>query len=131
VLPSTSLTRSTSSQLSTTLQPHPPTPHQTKPPPPPQVQRGCPQSDAMLEAVQNHTPDVVIVDEISTPAEAHAARQVAQRGVILVATAHGMALNDVMRNPDLVKLVGGVAPVTLGDASARRRCMGARPGWRG
>ncbi|KAI8468863.1 MAG: hypothetical protein J3K34DRAFT_386118, partial [Monoraphidium minutum] len=91
-----------------------------------QVPRHREQWEVMMEAVANHGPDVVVVDEITTPSEAHAARQIAARGVVLVATAHGTALPDVLRNPDLARLAGGVTAVTLGDEAARRGRGGAK-----
>lgn len=84
------------------------------------------QADVMLEAVQNHGPDVVVVDEIGTRAEAEAARTISQRGVILVATAHGTQLADVLRNPELARLVGGVTSVQLGDKAADAARGGAK-----
>lgn len=75
----------------------------------------------MIEAVENHMPEVVMIDEIGTEAEALAARTIAQRGVQLIATAHGNELENVMKNPSLNDLVGGIASVTLGDEEAKRR----------
>ena len=75
----------------------------------------------MIEAVENHMPEVIVIDEIGTEQEAHAARTIAERGVQLVATAHGNALANLVRNPTLSDLVGGVQAVTLGDDEARRR----------
>jgi stage III sporulation protein SpoIIIAA len=79
------------------------------------------QHRVMIEAVENHMPEVVVVDEIGTEAEARAARTIAERGVQLVATAHGQTLENVLLNPLLADLVGGVESVTLGDDEARRR----------
>ncbi len=79
------------------------------------------QKDVMIEAVENHMPEVVIVDEIGTEKEAQAARTIAERGVMLVATAHGNALENLIKNPTLSDLVGGLSSVTLGDDEARRR----------
>jgi len=79
------------------------------------------QHRVMIEAVENHMPEVVVVDEIGTEAEARAARTIAERGVQLVATAHGQTLENVLLNPLLADLVGGVEAVTLGDEEARRR----------
>ena len=79
------------------------------------------QKDTMIEAVQNHTPEVVIVDEIGTEEEAMAARTIAERGVMLIATAHGNTLENLIKNPTLSDLIGGVNSVTLGDDEARRR----------
>jgi len=79
------------------------------------------QKDIMIEAVENHTPEVIVVDEIGTEAEAQAARTIAERGVILIATAHGNTLENLIKNPTLSDLVGGIQSVTLGDDEARRR----------
>jgi nucleoside-triphosphatase THEP1 len=79
------------------------------------------QQDVMIEAVQNHTPEVIIVDEIGTEEEAKAARTIAERGVILIATAHGVRLDSIIKNPTLSDLVGGIQSVTLGDDEAKRR----------
>jgi stage III sporulation protein SpoIIIAA len=75
----------------------------------------------MIEAVENHMPDVVVFDEIGTEQEAAAARTIAERGVQLIATAHGQTLENLMLNPTLSDLVGGVQTVSLGDEEARRR----------
>jgi stage III sporulation protein SpoIIIAA len=75
----------------------------------------------MIEAVENHMPEVVVIDEIGTGAEALAARTIAERGVQLIATAHGNSLDNLLRNPTLSDLVGGVHVVTLSDEEARRR----------
>ena len=75
----------------------------------------------MIEAVENHMPEVVVIDEIGTELEALAARTIAERGVQLVATAHGNTLGNVITNPTLSDLVGGTQAVTLGDIEARRR----------
>ena len=79
------------------------------------------QKDIMIEAVENHTPEVIIVDEIGTEQEAMAARTIAERGVMLIATAHGNSLENLIKNPVLSDLVGGVSSVTLGDDEAKRR----------
>ena len=79
------------------------------------------QKDIMIEAVENHTPEVIVVDEIGTEAEAHAARTIAERGVMLIATAHGNCLESLIKNPTLSDLVGGIQSVTLGDDEAKRR----------
>lgn len=86
-----------------------------------QVARPQLQHRVMIEAVQNHMPEVIVIDEIGTEAEARAARTIAERGVQLVATAHGNVLANLVRNPTLSDLVGGVQSVTLGDDEARRR----------
>ncbi len=79
------------------------------------------QHAVMIEAVENHMPEVIIVDEIGTSLEADAARTIAERGVQLVGTAHGNSLENLMMNPTLSDLIGGVQTVTLGDEEARRR----------
>jgi hypothetical protein len=75
----------------------------------------------MIEAVENHMPEVIIIDEIGRELEATAARTIAERGVQLVATAHGNTLDNLMMNPTLADLVGGIQAVTLSDEEARRR----------
>jgi hypothetical protein len=75
----------------------------------------------MIEAVENHTPEVIVIDEISTTEEALAAQTIAERGVILVATAHGRDLESIVKNPSLSILVGGSQSVTLSDEEAKRR----------
>lgn len=79
------------------------------------------QHAVMIEAVENHTPESIIIDEIGTEAEAAAARTIAERGVTLIGTAHGNALESMLKNPTLVDLIGGIQTVTLGDDEARRR----------
>ena len=79
------------------------------------------QKDIMIEAVENHTPEVSVVDEIGTEAEAQAARTIAERGVMLIATAHGNSLESLIKNPTLSDLVGGIQSVTLCDDEAKRR----------
>ncbi len=79
------------------------------------------QHKVMIEAVENHMPEVVVIDEIGTELESIAARTIAERGVQLVATAHGNTLGNVISNPTLSDLVGGTQSVTLGDIEARRR----------
>ena len=79
------------------------------------------QHQVMIEAVENHMPEVILIDEIGTLQEAMAARTIAERGVQLIATAHGMTLSNLMMNPTLSDLVGGVQAVTLSDDEARRR----------
>ncbi len=86
-----------------------------------QVSRPEFQHQVMIEAVENHMPEVIVIDEIGTEAEAQAARTIAERGVMLVATAHGNELANLIRNPTLCDLVGGIQSVTLGDEEARRR----------
>ncbi|MFQ5860618.1 MAG: R3H domain-containing nucleic acid-binding protein [Dehalococcoidia bacterium] len=79
------------------------------------------QHAVMIEAVENHMPEVIVIDEMGTELEAAAARTIAERGVQLVATAHGNTLDNLIMNPTLSDLVGGVQAVTLGDEEARRR----------
>jgi stage III sporulation protein SpoIIIAA len=79
------------------------------------------QHQVMIEAVENHMPEVIVIDEIGTELEAQAARTIAERGVMLVATAHGNELANLVKNPTLSDLVGGIESVTLGDEEARRR----------
>ncbi len=79
------------------------------------------QHAVMIEAVENHMPQVIVIDEIGTAAEAMAARTIAERGVQLIATAHGNTLDNLLQNPTLSDLVGGIHPVTLSDEEARRR----------
>jgi stage III sporulation protein SpoIIIAA len=86
-----------------------------------QVRTPTEQHAVMIEAVENHMPEVIVIDEIGTELEALAARTIAERGVQLVGTAHGNTLDNLMLNPTLSDLVGGIQPVTLGDEEARRR----------
>lgn len=86
-----------------------------------QVTRPELQHQVMIEAVENHMPEVIIIDEISTDLEALAARTIAERGVQLVGTAHGNYLESLIKNPILADLIGGVQYVTLGDDEAKRR----------
>jgi len=79
------------------------------------------QHSVMIEAVENHMPEVIVIDEIGTELEAGAARTIAERGVQLVATAHGNTLENLMMNPTLSDLIGGIQSVTLSDEEARRR----------
>ncbi|MFS8780621.1 R3H domain-containing nucleic acid-binding protein [Synechococcus sp. W55.1] len=79
------------------------------------------QHKVMIEAVENHMPEVVVIDEIGTELEALASRTIAERGVQLVATAHGNRIDNLIKNPTLSDLVGGIQSVTLGDEEARRR----------
>ncbi len=79
------------------------------------------QHAVMIEAVENHMPEVIVIDEIGTELEAAAARTIAERGVQLVATAHGNTLENLMLNPTLSDLIGGIQSVTLSDEEARRR----------
>jgi stage III sporulation protein SpoIIIAA len=86
-----------------------------------QVPRPAEQHAVMIEAVENHMPQVIVIDEIGTELEAQAARTIAERGVQLVGTAHGNNLENLMINPTLSDLIGGIQAVTLGDEEARRR----------
>jgi stage III sporulation protein SpoIIIAA len=86
-----------------------------------QVPRPDLQHAVMIEAVENHMPEVIVIDEIGTEAEAHAARTIAERGVQLIATAHGNSLDNLLMNPTLSDLLGGIHAVTLSDEEARRR----------
>lgn len=86
-----------------------------------QVPATTSQANVMIEAVENHMPEVIIVDEIGTASEAEAARTIAERGVRLIGTAHGNTLENLVLNPTLSDLVGGVQAVTLGDEEARKR----------
>ncbi|KAJ0845791.1 putative AAA domain-containing protein, R3H [Helianthus annuus] len=79
------------------------------------------QHNVMIEAVENHMPQTIIIDEIGTELEALAAGTIAQRGVQLVATAHGVTIESIIKNPSLQILVGGIESVTLGDEEARKR----------
>ncbi|MEK7860288.1 MAG: AAA family ATPase, partial [Chloroflexota bacterium] len=79
------------------------------------------QHAVMIEAVENHMPEVIVIDEIGTEQEAAASRTIAERGVQLIATAHGNSLENLMLNPTLSDLVGGIQTVTLSDEEARRR----------
>jgi len=86
-----------------------------------QVRTPSLQHEVMIEAVENHMPQVIVIDEIGTELEAHAARTIAERGVQLIGTAHGNTLDNLMLNPTLSDLIGGIQSVTLGDEEARRR----------
>ena len=79
------------------------------------------QHQVMIEAVENHMPEIIIIDEIGTELEAAAARTIAERGVQLVGTAHGNALENLVKNPTITDLIGGIQYVTLGDEEAKRR----------
>lgn len=86
-----------------------------------QVRIAAEQHQVMIEAVENHMPEVIVIDEIGTEEEAQAARTIAERGVQLVGTAHGQTLENLMLNPTLADLIGGIQAVTLSDDEARRR----------
>jgi stage III sporulation protein SpoIIIAA len=86
-----------------------------------QVRTPSLQHEVMIEAVENHMPQVIVIDEIGTELEAQAARTIAERGVQLIGTAHGNNLDNLMLNPTLSDLIGGIQTVTLGDEEARRR----------
>jgi stage III sporulation protein SpoIIIAA len=79
------------------------------------------QHEVMIEAVENHMPEIIIIDEIGTELEATAARTIAERGVQLVGTAHGQTLENLIKNPTIADLIGGIQYVTLGDEEAKRR----------
>ena len=86
-----------------------------------QVSTPALQHEVMIEAVENHNPEVIVIDEIGREAEAQAARTIAERGVQLIATAHGNTLENLLMNPTLSDLIGGIESVTLSDEEARRR----------
>ena len=86
-----------------------------------QVREPMLQHEVMIEAVENHNPEVIVIDEIGRELEAHAARTIAERGVQLIGTAHGQTLDNLLLNPTLSDLVGGIEAVTLSDEEARRR----------
>src|SRR5438477_408532 len=86
-----------------------------------QVKTPLLQHAVMIEAVENHMPEVIVIDEIGTELEAAAARTIAERGVQLIATAHGQTLENLLVNPTLNDLLGGIQSVTLSDEEARRR----------
>ena len=86
-----------------------------------QVATSAQQHAVMIEAVENHMPQVIVIDEIGTELEALASRTIAERGVQLIGTAHGNTLENLMMNPTLADLVGGIQTVTLGDEEAKRR----------
>merc|ERR1712078_364530 len=79
------------------------------------------QHQVMIEAVENHTPEVIIIDEIGTELEVLAARTIAEKGVQLVGTTHGNCLENLIKNPPLSDLIGGIQYVTLSDDEAKRR----------
>src|SRR6202035_142644 len=86
-----------------------------------QVRTPALQHAVMIEAVENHMPQVIVIDEIGAELEAVAARTIAERGVQLIATAHGSTLENLLINPTLNDLLGGIQTVTLSDDEARRR----------
>lgn len=86
-----------------------------------QVPRPEDQHEVMIEAVENHMPEVIVIDEIGRELEAAASRTIAERGVMLIGTAHGNTLDNLMMNPTLSDLIGGIQSVTLSDEEARRR----------
>lgn len=86
-----------------------------------QVRSPMLQHEVMIEAVENHMPEVIVIDEIGRELEAEAARTIAERGVQLIGTAHGNSLDNLMMNPTLSDLIGGIQSVTLSDEEARRR----------
>jgi len=91
------------------------------------------QHETMLEAVQNHTPNVIVIDEIGNPDEVRSAKSIRNRGVSLIATAHGQSINSLIKNVDFVKLMGGISRVVIGDQERRatqrtRKTLNERPG---
>ena len=86
-----------------------------------QVSSAQNQHQVMIEAVENHMPEIIIIDEIGTELEAAAARTIAERGVQLVGTAHGSAIENLIKNPTISDLIGGIQSVTIGDEEAKRR----------
>ena len=86
-----------------------------------QVSQPTQQHEVMIEAVENHNPEVIVIDEIGRELEAQAARTIAERGVQLIGTAHGQTLDNLLLNPTLSDLIGGIEAVTLSDEEARRR----------
>lgn len=86
-----------------------------------QVRAPSLQHEVMIEAVENHNPEVIVIDEIGRELEAAAARTIAERGVQLIGTAHGNTIDNILLNPTLADLVGGIESVTLSDEEARRR----------
>jgi stage III sporulation protein SpoIIIAA len=86
-----------------------------------QVRTPSLQHEVMIEAVENHNPEVIVIDEIGRELEAAAARTIAERGVQLIGTAHGNTIDNILLNPTLADLVGGIESVTLSDEEARRR----------
>lgn len=86
-----------------------------------QVPKNIAQHSVMIQAVENHTPQVIVIDEIGSVEEADAARTIAERGVSLIGTAHGMTLENLIKNPTLCDLIGGIQSVTLGDEEAKKR----------
>jgi len=79
------------------------------------------QHQVMIEAVENHMPQIIIIDEIGTELEVLAARTIAEKGVQLVGTTHGNCLENLIKNPSLADLIGGIQYVTLSDEEAKRR----------
>jgi hypothetical protein len=77
-----------------------------------------------VQAVKNHNPQIIIIDEITTAKEAAAAKAISEKGVALVGTAHGSSLENLLRNPELNSLVGGVHQVTIGDMAAAEAARG-------
>ena len=86
-----------------------------------QVLESDKQHQVMLEAIENHMPETIIIDEISTEQEVNATRTIAERGVQLIGTVHGTTLENLVRNPVLVELVGGIQAVTIGDELAKKQ----------
>lgn len=86
-----------------------------------QVSAPSMQHEVMIEGVENHNPEAIVIDEIGRELEAEAARTIAERGVQLIGTAHGNSLENLLLNPTIADLVGGIESVTLSDEEARRR----------
>jgi stage III sporulation protein AA len=93
-----------------------------------QVAKRSEQFSTMIQAVQNHSPHIVVIDEIGTTQEVKSARTISQRGISLVATAHGLELTSLLKDPVLSSLVGGVHAVTLGDKAAAEEAKKGRRG---
>lgn len=86
-----------------------------------QVPKAELQHQVMIEAIENHMPEVIIIDEIGAELEVLTARMIAEKGVQLVGTTHGNCLANLIKNPPLADLIGGIQYVTLSDEEAKRR----------
>ncbi|EPY22109.1 R3H domain-containing protein [Strigomonas culicis] len=86
-----------------------------------QVARREDQGRSMIEVIQNHSPEFLVVDELANAEEADAAWSIAQRGVNLVGTCHGERLADLLQNRALNLLVGGAAHAFLSNEERRLR----------
>src|SRR3989338_9239496 len=91
-----------------------------------QVKHRTAQHEVMIEAVQNHNPELIVIDEIGTVKEVVTAKTIAQRGVTLIGTAHGFSLGSILKNPDLTGLIGGLQTTTLGDIEMQKRGKGKK-----